>query len=653
MAMIDIKLKEIKELVDKLNYYTKLYDEGNSPISDKEWDDMYFKLVDLENRYHFYCPDSPTQKISYEVINQLDKVKHNHLMLSLAKTKSIDEIKSFVKDKEFICMPKLDGLTCSLLYEDGKLIKAETRGDGVVGEDITHNAKVIKTIPNNIAIKDRIVVDGEIICAYSDFEKFSKDYKNPRNFASGSIRLLDSKECENRKLTFIAWDCIEGLPPKFNKLSLKLGILDLLGFVSAYYMTCEELVDVDNIERYIKNIIYFSSNYPIDGVVFKFNDCEYYNSLGKTDHHFRGGLAYKMYDEEYETRLLNIDFDVSRMGVLTPVAVFEPVDIDGSTVSRASLHNMSVMWDLLGKYPELDQPIYVAKSNQIIPQITKVKYKNDIRNERTLNSCPNICPICGGETKLVYSNSDAVTLCCGNPNCDGKIINKLDHFCGKKGLDIKGLSKATLDKLLNLGWIVDEESIFELGQYRNEWIKEAGFGEKSVDNILKAIQNACFCDLDAFISAIGIPLVGRTVAKEICKHVSTWEDFRELVINKFDFSEWDTFGEEKANSILNFDYTEADVIVNKYITFNDKKEENTESGLIGLNFVITGKLKQFKNRDELKSLIERKGGKVTGSVTSKTNYLINNDIASNTAKNKTAKELNVPIITEDEFIKMI
>jgi DNA ligase (NAD+) len=465
---------------------------------------------------------------------------------------------------------------------------------------------------------------------------------------------LDSKECAKRKLTFVAWDCIEGLPKEYNTLFSKLGKLEDLGFFCPPVETKDTASsEKEAIDKIIETA--HMAEYPIDGVVFKFNNCDYYNSLGRTEHHFKGGLAYKFYDEEYKTELLDIDFNVSRMGVLTPVAVFKPIEIDGAEVSRASLHNMSIMWELLGKYPELYQPVYVVKSNQIIPQITRAKYKNDIPHDHILNSYPMTCPICGGFTSLSSSSDNAVTLYCDNPNCEGKIINRLDHFCGKKGLDIKGLSKATLEKLLDWGWIIDEESIFELGLYRDEWIKKPGFGEKSVDKILIAIQNACQCDLDAFISALGIPLIGRNVAKEICKNLATndefsYDEFRSLIINKFDFTEWEGFGEEKASSLLKFDYTTADIIANRYLTFNEK-EKVEEGGLNDLIFVITGKLKNYKNRDALKLEIESRGGKVSGSVSSKTNYLINNDTTSESAKNLSAKKLGIPIISEGEFIE--
>lgn len=366
-------INKIQELVDKLNYYTKYYDMGQSLISDKEWDDMYFKLQDLENFYGVYLSDSPTQKINYQVVNKLNKVKHNHPMLSLDKTKSIDAIKSFLGNKDFICMAKMDGLTCSLRYLDGKLISAETRGDGIEGEDILHNALQVKNIPKRINYKEELIVDGEIICTYNDFKDFEKEYKNPRNFASGSIRLLDSKESSMRNLTFIVWDIIKGLDE--DRLSSKLLKADELGFTIVPFEI--NLPEYETIEQIIEGVKKSSSIYPIDGLVFKYDNYDEYIAAGKTDHHFKGGLAYKFYDEEYETILQDIEWTMGRTGVLTPVAIFEPIDIDGTEVSRANLHNISIMENILGK-PYIGQKIWVIKSNQIIPQITRAeKMVND------------------------------------------------------------------------------------------------------------------------------------------------------------------------------------------------------------------------------------------------------------------------------------
>ena len=362
----------IRSLIDELNRLTKLYDAGHPEISDKEWDDLYFKLQEMERETGIIYPDSPTQKIHFEKVSELKKVKHNHPMLSLNKTKNIKDIESFIKGHNWIIMAKMDGLTCSLHYLDGKLISAETRGNGVEGEDITHNAMVIPSIPKKIERKEDIVIDGEIICTYDNFEFFKNEYKNPRNFASGSIRLLDSKECVKRNLTFVAWDVIKG--GKYKYLSNNLSALRSYGFEVVPMFINGDGTDLTPIESYINSIKKMSKefSYPIDGVVFKYDTISDYNATGYTDHHFKGGLAYKFYDETYETNLKNIEWTMGRTGVLTPVAVFNPIDIDGSTVERCSLFNLSILKEKLGQ-PYIGQKIWVCKKNQIIPYIEKAE----------------------------------------------------------------------------------------------------------------------------------------------------------------------------------------------------------------------------------------------------------------------------------------
>ena len=358
------------EHIKCLNEWTKAYDEGHPIVSDKEWDDWYFEVVEYEKAYpHCIQPDSPTQVIHFEEVSELKKVKHNHPMLSLNKTKDIEEVKSFIDDKKYIVMAKMDGLTCSLHYESGKLVSAETRGNGEVGEDITHNAMVIPSIPKRVKNKKPFTVDGEIICTYKDFEKVKGEYKNPRNYAAGSIRLLDNSECYNRKLTFVAWDIINS---DFGLLSTKFSALSSLGFTVVPYIVPYLYKELNNnIEKIIDIVKYEAEqkSYPIDGAVIKYNRVDEYEAAGRTDHHFKGGLAYKFYDETYETKLKWIEWSMGRTGVLTPVAIFEPIDIDGSTVERASLHNVSVMRETLGEKPFQGQKLKVAKMNMIIPQI--------------------------------------------------------------------------------------------------------------------------------------------------------------------------------------------------------------------------------------------------------------------------------------------
>lgn len=637
--MIDKDISKIRELIDKLNYYTKKYDEGKPEISDQEWDDMYFELQRLENEYHTYCEDSPTQGIDYQVVNKLEKVEHNHPMLSLDKTKDIDVISSFVGNKDYIAMAKMDGLTCSLRYLDGKLVSAETRGNGLVGEDILHNALQVKNIPHKINFKNELIVDGEIICTYEDFKPFEEEYKNPRNFASGSIRLLDSKESASRNLSFIVWDIIKGFDT--DTLIGKLETAADYGFTVVPF-------SFGDIQGAITEIVNKSKalGYPIDGVVFKYNQCDEYAAAGRTDHHFKGGMAYKFYDEEYETTLQNIEWTMGRTGVLTPVAIFEPIDIDGTEVSRASLHNVSVMAETLGQ-PYKGQKIKVFKANMIIPQISWAEKKeltiSDFRCEE--------CPICGGHTEL-QNNNGVITLYCSNPQCEGKLINRLDHFCGKKGLDIKGLSKATLEKLIEWGWISNFIDIYKLETKSNIWKTKAGFGEKSVERILEAIETSKKTTLEAVISAAGIPLIGRAVAKELCKYIKTYEDFRYKVETGFDFTQYDGFGDVMSAALLDFDYKELDDVVDYALDIQEEVSEKANNSLEGLTFCVTGKVHIYKNRDELKADIENRGGKVVSSMSSKVNYLVNNDITSTSSKNLAAKQAGIPIITEEELQAM-
>ena len=652
------KYNKLFELINQANYYTKLYEEGTPEISDKAWDNLYFEIKQLEEELDIHPKNSPTQKIKYEVVNKLRKVEHNHKMLSLEKTKSIDEVKSFISNKPVIIMSKMDGLTCSLTYQNGILVSAETRGNGLIGEDILHNIVHNPTVPQFLqGIKGKFIVDGEIICTLTDFEIFASDYKNPRNFAAGSIRLLDSKECSKRKLTFIAWDIIEGFN-ELDNLSNKLSKLKNYGFITVPFYNYPAF-DADNnlisIELVIEQIKEVSKDkgYPIDGVVFKFDNISYGKSLGETSHHFKNAIAYKFYDETYETRLFNIEWSMGRTGILTPIAVFESVDIDGSEISRASLHNIDIMKQTLHGNGWQGQKLEIYRANMIIPQIYSAE-EDDKKYLKEYFSIPELCPICKKSTsirkELMTSN-----LYCGNPDCEGKFINKIEHFCGKKGLDIKGISKATLEKLINWGWIDSFTSLFYLKEHREEWIKKPGFGEKSVDKILDSISNSSNCELHQFLSAIGIPLIGTTASKSLAKDFNTYSNFRSAIQNGFKFWNKENFGFEMHNAIIGFDYTEADELVNKgLITFKSSIDNSNEDikQLNNLVFAITGKVNHFKNRDELKDKIESMGGKVTGSISKNTNYLINNDKNSTSSKNKNAKLLNIPIISEDDFIEI-
>ena len=466
---------------------------------------------------------------------------------------------------------------------------------------------------------------------------------------------MNSEESAARNLSFIAWDLIKG-EDDIDFFFWRLEKLDDWGFTTVPRIGDAETVD-DAIE-YLKDRENYGI-YPIDGYVFRFESQKYYESLGKTEHHFNGAIAYKFHDEEYESKLLNIDYDVSRNGILTPVAVFEPIKIDGTVVERASLHNMSIMEETLGAYPYRGEHIWVIKANQIIPQITKADkrdYGEIVANGGITVGLGGdygvLCPICGKPTEVKISESGVKTLCCVNDYCEGKLAQRIDHYCSKKGLDIKGLSRATIEKLIDWGWINSIKDLYGLKEHKTEWINKAGFGNASVSKILNSIEESTHdVNLASFISALGIPLVGRTIAKEIIKYYDSWEDFRAAVGN--DWSEFDGFGYEISKAINSFDYTEADEIAG-LLSFKEVKEQapSAENKIFGQTFVITGKLNSY-TRNTLKEKIESLGGKVTGSVSGKTNYLINNDITSTSAKNKAAKEKGIPIITEEQFEKFL
>lgn len=644
-------MNHIKELIDILNKATDAYDEGEPYMRDPEWDNIYYELKDIEKNTGIIYPDSPTQTIHYNVVNNLKKVTHNHPMLSLQKTKDIEDIKEFIGGKAWVAMAKMDGLTCSLRYVNGELVSAETRGNGIIGEDVTHNAKVISSIPQKIPYEKELIIDGEIICTYKDFESFKNEYKNPRNFASGSIRLLDSKECQKRNLTFVAWDVIN-LPNDY--LYNKLADLDEWGFTVVPKFSDVE-VSIDKVIDLIKESAEKYS-YPIDGVVFKYDNIAEYNAAGRTDHHFKGGIAYKFYDDEFETEVKDIEWTMGRTGQLTPVLVYNDIEIDGAVCNRASLHNISVMKKLMhGAFP--GQRVYIYKANQIIPQVAYVQ-TNKPDNVPVI-PIPEICPYCGAPTEI-RKDYDSEVLYCTNPACSEKLINRLDHFVGKKGLDIKGLSEKTLEKLIDWGWINSLEDIFKLQEHRNEWIEKSGFGIASVDKILTAIEEGKNCTASKFIAAIGIPQIGKVVSDDLIKIYHTYNGFRHAV----NFPDEDDrlynikgIGDVMIKILTSFDYTEADNIfdnyINEIVSSTPETKEKEDKKLKDKIFVITGKTLHFKNRNELKSFIEENGGKVTGSVSKKTNYLVNNDVNSTSSKNKTAKELNISIITEQELVDLI
>ena len=654
--------QRMKELVVELNEASNLYyNGGESPLTDKEFDAKLKELAELEEKYGFIYCNSPTVNVGSPVLDGINQVEiKDKPMLSLDKVHSAKEIEDFSDGWDIIATIKCDGLSVRLIYEKGVLVSANTRGNGTIGSDISEHIKYFLNVPLMISKKERYIIDGEAIIYDKDFEIINRnnEFKNNRNTASGSLALLDMSIVKNRRLSFIAWDVIQG--GSYSEYHYNIEEAEELGFtvVPGFVLDCTKVEEneINSINTDLLNIAH-EKGIPCDGVVWRINNISAGNDRGRTAHHFLNAIAWKPHDEEYETELCGIEWSMGRTGVLTPVAIFKPIDIDGSTVERASLHNVSVMREVLGEYPELKQTIWVAKMNQIIPQIVRAK-KNDIPHDHVLNHggisvVPVCCPVCGGNIKVEKSPSGVLNAVCINPECDGKLINRIDHYCGKKGLDIKGISKATIEKLINWGWINDSiTELYDLQSHRTEWINKPGFGAVSVDKILNAIDaSKSNTSLAAFISGIGIPLVGSTIAKEIVKYYSTWWDFKAAVGG--DWTELDGFGPEISNAINSFDYAEADKIA-EMLTFAipDGQDNELVKSADGITFCITGKLTSgnWRNRDELKAYIELLGGKVSSSVTSKTNYLINNDSTSQSSKNLSAQKLGVKIITEAEFI---
>ena len=481
-----------KEAIEQLNKWQDAYDKGHPLVSDKEYDDLYFWVKEYEIHHGYSLPNSPTQKIRYEVVSKFRKVSHDEdfPMLSLDKTKKIADIEDKFGNKQWIAMAKCDGLSCRLIYQGGRLIQAATRGNGEIGEDITHNAKVVKNIPKQIPHDGRLVVDGEIVCLAQDFAPFAEEYANLRNFASGSIRLLDAAESAKRNLSFIAWDCIYDDAGESQLLSQQLEDLALYGFDIVNYGICE--VTVEEAIELLKNSA-DAEGLPIDGIVFKLDNKSEYYAAGTTEHHPKAAIAFKFYDEEYETELLDIEWSIGKTGVLSPVAIYREIEMENTMCSRASLHNINTLVEILGQYPYVGQKIKTYKALMINPQVSWGEKAEEILgtdpsyylNDPEIKFLfpPKECPICGAPTEIRESDSGTIELYCSSDTCEGKLINRLEHFCSKKGLDIKGLSKATLEKLIDWGWVTRAMDLFYLYQREHEWINKPGFGAKSVDKI--------------------------------------------------------------------------------------------------------------------------------------------------------------------------
>ena len=647
---MDKKLNRMKELIEILNNASRLYYQYSTPImTDFEYDKLYDELEKLEKETNTVLSNSPTQNVEPEAIDSLVKVEHPAPMLSLSKTKSISELASFLGNQEGLISWKLDGLTIVLTYKDGKLSSGVTRGNGIIGEVITENVKKFKNIPLTIPYKGTLVVRGEAVIKYSDFNKMNEEldddssqYKNPRNLCSGSVRQLDSKVTAKRNVNCIIFALIES-EKKFKLKSEEFEWLKSLGFDVVEY----HKVTSNNLEE---QVLYFKNkineyDIPSDGLVLLYNDIEYGKQLGTTAKYPKNAIAFKWQDETAETKLIDVDWLVSRTGLINPVAVFEPVELEGTIVSRASLHNVSILQGLsLG----IGDTILVYKANMIIPQIA-----DNLTQSNSL-AIPNKCPVCNHEARIISSN-DVKYLYCMNDFCPAKLVKRLSQFTSRNAMNIEGLSDAIINKLADEGLIKTYADIYNLKRYKNDIISFEGFGEKSYDNLINSIEKSRNVKLANFIFALGIPDIGLSRAKLICKNYSNdINKIRNLTFEEL--SKIDGIGEIIAKGWIdtfnNDDFIKELELLLKEVNFTDTSIDNNQP-LKDLTFVITGSVNNFTNRDELVEYIESYGGKVVKVISNNVNYLINNDITSTSTKNTKAKELGIKIISENDLMSMI
>lgn len=647
------RIHRIKWLIEILNNASNAYYNSTPNMTDYEWDKLYDELKALEKETKITYPDSPTQNVGYKVLDEIKEVKHNHLMLSLDKCHTEQELIDFAKDKNCILSVKADGLTTSLHYIDGQLIGAETRGNGVSGSDVLENVLNIKNVPHTIPYKDELIIDGETIIDWNTFNKINENlpagqdkYKHPRNLVSGTITMLDTNIAASRNMRFIAWRVIKGLNEKSVLLGLKEA--EKLGFeIIPMWTYTNKSTDKENLSAMLSDLQDKANelDIPYDGAVMAYDDIEYGNSLGRTGKFFRHSISYKYEDELFETTLEDIEWNTSKTGLINPIAKFKETVIDGASVTRATLHNISYIENLqLG----IGDKIRIYKANKIIPKV------HDNLTRSNTWKLPNKCPNCGGNVE-VHNENGSKTLHCINDNCPAKLLGKLVHFCSKNAINIEGMSEATLQFLIDKGWIKSFQDIYKLDYYRQNWKEYDGFGDKSVDKLLDAIENSRKTTLDRFIYSLSIPQIGRSASKDIAKFFNNnYEEFK-MYGTTINYTQIDGFGESMNNSLHKW-LSENHIMMEelaKGFTFKKEKNNSSSVDLSRKTFVITGSLIHYKNRDELVSIIESMGGKVSGSVSTKTSYLINNDTQSSSSKNQKAKQLNIPIISEEDFINMI
>jgi len=655
---INAKKQRMKELIEVLDKAAKAYyTESAEIMSNAEYDELYDELENLEKETGIVLAGSLTKKVGYEVLSSLPKKAHKEPRLSLAKTKEVAELESFLGDKEGILMWKLDGLTIVLTYENGELVEALTRGNGEIGEVVTENARFFENIPLVIPYKGSLMVRGEAIIKYSDFNRINDEitdvaekYKNPRNLCSGSVRQLSTEVTASRNINFIVYEDLEG-GEKFKTRVEELNYLESLGFT----VVDHPLVTRDSLEAEVRTYEKRIKSYdiPSDGLVLQFNDIAYGNSLGRTAKFPRHSIAFKWKDETAETILREIEWSASRTGLINPVAIFDPVELEGTTVTRASVHNVSIMRGLkLG----VGDKIKVYKANMIIPQILENLTGSDAE------AVPATCPVCGGRTEL-KDEEGVQTLYCTNPDCMAKKIKLLTHFVSRDAMNIAGLSEMTLEKFVGENMIHELSDVFKLRYHREKIVSLEGFGEKSYNNLIESIDKARETTAVRVLYSLGIANIGLATAKLICRFFDN--DIERITKAKPDeLTQIDGVGEVMAGVFADYFNKDENLrtlehlllevhIENAEANANDEGNIEGNNAISGLTFVVTGDVEKFKNRRELSDFIESKGGKVTGSVTGKTDYLINNDLTSNSGKNKKAKELGIKIISENEFLELV
>ena len=646
------KNERMKELVSLLNKASRAYyQEAQEIMSNYEYDRLYDELKELEDELGITLSNSPTVNVGYEVVSELPKERHESPMLSLDKTKEVEELKNFVGDQKVLMSWKMDGLTVVLTYRDGKLYKAVTRGNGEVGEVITNNAKVFKNVPVQIAYQGELILRGEAVIGYKDFEKINQEiedvdarYKNPRNLCSGSVRQLNNQITAKRNVMFYAFTLVQADGVDFqNSRACQMEWLKSQGFTTVeYYMVTRDTVE-DEVAIFSSKIS--ENDFPSDGLVLTYDDIAYGRSLGRTAKFPRDSFAFKWQDEIRETVLREIEWSPSRTGLINPVAIFDPVELEGTTVSRASVHNISIMEELeLG----IGDRIEVYKANMIIPQIAENLTRSGVKD------IPCKCPVCQGETKI-RQVGNAKALYCMNPECQAKHVKSFALFVSRDALNIEGLSEATLEKFISRGYIHTFADIFHLDQYKEKIQKMEGFGEKSYKKLTESIEKARTTTLPRVIYSLGIAGIGLANAKVICRELK-YDVESLLKVSEEELNEIQGVGEVLAKAFVGY-FADAKHVENFRRLLNEltiPEETVTKQQIFeGVNFVITGSVKHFANRGEVKELIESLGGKVTGSVTSKTNYLINNDVTSTSSKNKKANELGIPIISEETFLELV